>query len=143
MRENDEGEVLNQVSKATATVRYDGPALAEHSMDVADLAPALLGLSEIVKIANKKFNGDRSAVKVLVNVDREQRCFQCDIQITQGLFHHLSLLLSSENIATAKDILEWIGIIGGGPGGIYGLFRLYKWITNKNVSLNELVACTN
>ena len=58
-------------SKISTVVRYDGPALKEHSMDVADLAPALLGLSEIVKIANKKINGDRSAVKVLVKVDIE------------------------------------------------------------------------
>ena len=31
------------MSKISTVVRYDGPALAEHSMDVADLAPALLG----------------------------------------------------------------------------------------------------
>ena len=63
------------MSKISSIVRYDGPALAEHSMDVADLALALIGLSEIVKIYNKKFNGDRSAVKVLVKVDTEQKCF--------------------------------------------------------------------
>ena len=107
-------------------------------MDVADLAPALLGLSEIVKIANNRFNGDKSAVKVLVSVDSEQKCFQCDIQITQGFFQSISLLLSNEAVATAKEIAEWIGIIGGPGGGVYGLFRLYKWIANKKVSLNEL-----
>ncbi len=123
------------MSKVSTTVRYDGPALAEHSMDVADLAPALLGLSEIVKIANRKFNGDRSSVKVLVNVDSEQKCFQFDIQITQSIIQHLTLLLSSEKIATAKDIAEWVGIIGASS---VGLFRLYKWIVNQSVSFNEM-----
>lgn len=40
------------------TIRYDGPALSEHDMDVQDLAPALLALADIIQIANRKFNGD-------------------------------------------------------------------------------------
>ena len=29
-------------------IRYDGPALVSHEMDVQDLAPALLAMAEIV-----------------------------------------------------------------------------------------------
>ncbi len=92
-------------------------------------------MSEIVKIYNKKFNGDRSAVKVLVNVDTEQKCFQFSIEITQTLFQHVSLFLFSEKIAAAKEIAEWIGIIGVSGSG---LFQFYKWMAKQNVSLNEL-----
>ena len=104
-------------------------------MDVADLAPALLGLSEIVKISNKKINDDRSAVKVLVKVDIEQKCFQFVIEITQTVVQHISLFVYDERVATAKEIAEWIGISGGSA---FGLFRAYKWITKQKLTLNEL-----
>ena len=123
------------MSKISTVVRYDGPALVEHSMDVADLAPALLGLSEIVKIANQKINGELSAIKVLVNVDIEQKCFQFIIEVNQTLMQHFDLLVSDNKVSSAKELAEWIGIIGG-PS--YGLFKSYKWVTNQGVTLNEL-----
>ena len=124
------------MSKATSIIRYDGPALSEHSMDVSDLAPALLGLSEIAKIANRKTNGDQSSVKVFISVDTEQKCFQFNIEIAQTILQHVSLLLHNEHVATAKDIAEWIGIVGGPT---YGIFKAYKWIAKRKVTLNELV----
>jgi hypothetical protein len=44
---------------AHTTIKYDGPALRDHAMDVAHLAPALLALSELVNDANRFANGDR------------------------------------------------------------------------------------
>ena len=123
------------MSKATAIIRYDGPALADHSMDVADLAPAILGLSEIAKIANQKINGEQSSVKVFISVDTEQKCFQFNIEIAQTLLRQVSLLLNNEHVATAKDIAGWIGIIGAPT---YSVFKAYKWIGKLKVTLSEL-----
>ena len=123
------------MSKATAIIRYDGPALAAHSMDVSDLAPALLGLAEIAKIANRKINGEQSSVKVYISVDTEQKCFQFNIEIAQTLLQHVSLLIHNEHMATAKEIAEWIGIIGGST---FGVFKACKWIARQKVTLNEL-----
>ena len=39
---------------------FDGPAFAEHQIDVADLAPALLALGNVVKRANEAINGNRA-----------------------------------------------------------------------------------
>ena len=123
------------MTKVTAIVRYDGPALAEHSMDVSDLAPALLGLSEIAKIANRHINGDQSSVKVSISADTEQKCFQFQIEIAQTLLQQVSLLLHSGHVATAKEIAEWIGITGGSA---FGVFKVYKWIVKQKVTLTEL-----
>ena len=123
------------MSKTTAIIRYDGPALAEHSMDVSDLAPALLGLSEIAKIANRKINGEHSSVKVFIRVDTEQKCFQFNIEIAQTLIQQVSLLLHNGQVATAEEIAKWIGIIGGST---LGVFKAYKWIVKQKVTLNEL-----
>ena len=126
------------MSKATAIVRYDGSALSDHAMDVADLAPALLGLSEIVKIANKRINGDQSCVKVLVNVDTEHKCFQFSIEIMQTIMQRLSLLVDTDATATATEIAKCVGIIGGLDGGGAGLFKAYKWLAKQKKTLNEL-----
>jgi hypothetical protein len=41
-------------------LKYEGDALVDHSIDVTDLAPALLGLSELVDEANHVINNDRT-----------------------------------------------------------------------------------
>ena len=123
------------MSRATAIVRYDGVALSDHAMDVADLAPALLGLSDLVKAANKQANGDRTHVKVLVSVDTEHKCFEFSIEIVQTIMQHLAMLVGNDRAATAKDIAEWVGIISGSS---FGLFKAYKWMARRNVTLSEL-----
>jgi hypothetical protein len=40
-------------------LKYEGPALVDHTIDVTDLAPALLGLSELIDEANHVINSDR------------------------------------------------------------------------------------
>lgn len=105
------------------TIRYDGPALAGHEMDVQDLAPALLALAEIVQIANRKFNDERANIRVLVNADVEQKCFMLDVSLVQSLMDQAATFLGQKDVATAKEIGEWIGLIGGPAIGLFGLYR--------------------
>lgn len=115
----------------TTTIRYDGPALANHLMDVQDLAPALLALADIVQIANRKFNGDHADIRVLVNADVEQRCFQIDLSLVQSVFEQAKGFFADDRVATAKEIAEWIGIIGSAGTGTFGLFKLIKWLATR------------
>lgn len=129
--------------KESLVVRYDGPALAGHRMDVADLAPALLGLSELFKIANRKFNGDAAAVKVLIGADIEQKCFQFNADIVQTLWQQAQTIMGHQEVKSAKELAEWIGLIIGGSiggGGIYGLFRLLKALGNSPLPDGRFVA---
>ncbi len=87
-------------------IRYDGQALAGHEMNVQDLAPALLAVSNIVQIANRKFNGDGATIRVLVDADVEQQCFQLDLSLVQSLFDQAAVLVGAKDIATAKEIAE-------------------------------------
>lgn len=107
------------------TIRYDGPALRGHEMDVQDLAPALLALAEIAQIANRKFNGDRASMRVLVNADVEQHCFQLDLSLVQSLLDQAQTFLGKDNVTTAREIAEIIGLTGGTAGTLFGL---YKWL---------------
>lgn len=119
-------------------IRYDGPALAGHEMDVQDLAPALLAMAEIVQIANRKFNGNAVSIRVMVDADVEQQCFQLDLSLVQSIFDQAAVLIGSKDIATAKEIAEWVGIIGGSGLGLFGLLkRIYggKGDANPGVTL--------
>ncbi len=67
-------------------IRYDGPALEGHAIDVNHLAPALLALGDLCTLANKRFNGDRASVKVLVRADFEAKCFDVAIELVQTVY---------------------------------------------------------
>ena len=123
---------------ASVIVRYDGPALSGHRMDVADLAPALLGLSELCKLANERFNGNSTAVKVLIGADTEQKCFQFSLEVVQTIFQQAQGLLEHKEVKTAKEILEWLGLIGGPIAGVFGLFKLWKRIAGHDVTEEKM-----
>jgi len=102
-------------------------------MDVADLAPALVALSDLCKLANRKFNGDKAAVQVLIGTDVEHKCFQFDLHVVQSIWDHTKTLLSSENVHSAKEILEWIGLFGL-PPGMAGFFELLKRLKRRKIT---------
>ena len=118
-------------SHVRTTIRYDGPALSGHEMDVQDLAPALLALADIIQIANRKFNGDGADIKVLVNADVEQRCFQIDLSLVQSVLEVARGLLADPGVKTALDIARAVGIVGSAGTASYGLFRLVRWLTTR------------
>jgi hypothetical protein len=113
-------------SRVHTTIRYDGAALADHEIDVQQLAPALLALAEIVQIANRRFNGDAAAMRVLVKTDPEQHCFQIDLHLVQSFFDQARTLLGKEDVKTAKEIAEFVGLIGGA-----GVFGLLAWLFGR------------
>lgn len=102
----------------TTTIRFDGPALAGHEMDVQELAPALLALAEMIQLANRKFNGDAASMKVLVRADIEQQCFQLEIQLVQSILESARHLFGTEEYKTAKEIAELLDLLI--PGGVAG-----------------------
>lgn len=114
------------MKRIKSTIKFDGPALTGRSMDVADLAPSLIALSDVFKGSNYLFNGDRSAIKVLVNADLEQNCFELSLQLAQTIWNQIGSLLSEDGIKTAKEIAEWVGIISGSGVSLFGLIKFLK-----------------
>lgn len=112
----------------TTTIRYDGPALTEHEMDVQELAPALLALAEMVQLANKRFNGNAATMKVLVKADIEQQCFQLDIHIVQSILESAKHLFGTDEYKTAKDIAEMLDLLlpGGVGGGVFWFWKRFS-----------------
>ena len=72
-----------EMSKAAFRVAYDGDALASHTMDIRDLAPALLGLGDIFVEANRLLNGKEAKVEVHVTPNMEAGCFDLGLEVLQ------------------------------------------------------------
>jgi len=105
------------MSRAAFTIAYDGPALSDHSMDVRDLASAMLGLGQLCDAANAVLNGPSSKIKVHVKAT-SPGSFEIAFEIVQNIHQHfLSLLTSPEASAAAnlKSLLFGGGSLVGFP----------------------------
>ena len=114
------------------TIKFDGPALKDRAMDVGHLAPSLLALSDLVKATNFQINGERAKIKILVNADLEQKCFELNLEIVQTIWEQAKTLLADEDIKSAKELLAWIGIPSI-PAVGYSLYLLIKKLRSKEI----------
>lgn len=114
---------MDDMSKASFNVLYDGPALANSEMDVRDLAPALLALGELLEEANAAVNEGKTQVSVQVKASFKTGCFGVELDVAQGLLQQAEALFRHEHVATAKELLEWLGLIGSPIGGLLWLVK--------------------
>lgn len=128
------------MSKIGLKLRFDGPALEEHSMDAADLATSLLSLSNLIKDANAALNDGKASAKVLINADIKANCVTIDLSIILSFAQQLQSLLHNSGVEDAKTLLEWIGILTPvtGVGGI-GLFQFLAAKGKKQIESTEVV----
>jgi len=100
------------MSKQAFSVSYNGSTRADdHTMDVEALAPALLAFGKLIREANVELNGKKSISKVLVTSDFEHKCFNVNFEAVVGVFDAIKSLIGDENVKSAKEVLEWIGIV--------------------------------
>lgn len=104
------------------SIKYDGPALASHEMDVRELAPALLALSDMIKAANQALHGERAGVQVNVKGSFKGGSFGVDLAAVQTMFDQITSLLAGERVTATANLLallSGLGLLGG--GGLIGL----------------------
>lgn len=117
-----------ELSRQEFQVAYDGPA-DTHSMDVQDLAPALIAFGKLIREANAQLNGKKSTARVLVTSDFEHKCFNINFEVVISYLHQIASFIKSEEVKTAKQVLIDLGIIAG-SGGL-GLLGYLKWKKGK------------
>lgn len=143
--EGQETARIQDMSKATFNILYDGPALASNEMDVRELAPALLSLGEVLEEANSTLNNGRTQVSVKVRASFKTGCFGIELDVLQTLAQQVQILFSNEHVSTAKQILEWIGLlttaVGTPVAGYKGLLGLLKWLRGRQI--NRVVLLEN
>ena len=132
-----------RMSHEKFNVLYDGPALQSNEMNVQTLAPALYALGTLLEEANTAINGNRAKVSVNVKASFKTGCFGIELNTFVSLVDLSKSLFASENIATAKNLLEWLGLIWDSTGKAIvaggGLIAFIKWLHGRKISKIETV----
>ena len=125
------------MSRKEFSVAYNGPdRLADHTIDVDLLAPALLAFGKLIREANREINGKATKANVLVVSDFEHKCFNINFEVALTLIEQLRTLVGTQEVKDAKDILEWLDLIGGVAGGAVttlGFLGFLKWRKGRKV----------
>lgn len=114
------------------SIKYDGPALDSHQMDVRELAPALIALSNLLEESNKTAYPNSNEVRVQVKGNFKGGSFGVDLIAVQTVAQQLVSLLSGPESTAAANLHTILGSIGLlGSGGVIGLI---KWLRGKRPS---------
>jgi hypothetical protein len=123
------------VSVATASIAYDGPALEQGTMDVRDLAPALLAAGQLIDAANAALNDEATRVSVHVKATGIGS-FEITLQVIQSLSDHFISFLTSQGPTAAATLAT---LVFGTPVN-NGLIWLIKKCKGKSPSKIEKVS---
>ena len=113
------------------SIKYDGPALATHEMDVRELAPALIALSALLEEANRAAFPSSDEVRVSVSGNFKGGSFGVDLIAVQSMADQLVTLFSGPTATAAANlagILSGVGLIGAAGGGLIGVI---KWLNGR------------
>lgn len=109
---------------------YDGPSLSNNEIDVKDLAPALLAISDILEEANRILFQEATQVQVNVKGSFKTGSFHVDFALVQSLASQLNAFINSDKGVTAVAVLAILGF--NGTNG-FGLLYLIKWLKNRKI----------
>jgi hypothetical protein len=114
-------------------IAYDGPILQDGTMDVRELAPALLSVGELLQGANRVLNGERANLAVKVRSDFKSGSFDVDLELLVGVAQQVALAVWP-TIYSAKQIAEWVGFTTGTQLSVFGLLKLLRGRTPERTT---------
>ena len=124
--------MFGQVSTAQFELSFDGEAVRDGSMDVHELAPALLAAGDLVREANRVLNGRRASVSVRVESEFQKSSFDISLLLDQNLIEQAkSLLAGKDKVLDAADLLKAIFGVGTVAGSIAGLVKVLKMLKGE------------
>lgn len=127
-------KTMNTTSASTI-IRFSGVAIANHAMDIADLAPSLLSLSSLVQESNRLLNGEAVKIKVTVNADLKQNCFELLVTVGQTVASAIHGMFDEVKTYDAEEIAKIIGVTGS--ASVYTLYKLIKIFRGKTITKVE------
>lgn len=116
------------VSEDHFRVIYEGPAVEDGEMDVAQLAPSLLALGKLVEAVDLLASGEAGRVRVKVRADVRRGSF--DVGLSLDFLHSVRAWVIGPD---AQFLLSLTELIGLGAGGVTGLFQAVRWLNGRRV----------
>jgi hypothetical protein len=121
---------------------YEGADVQQGSMDIYDLAPALLSVSDLVREVNRFLNAERATVSVQVRSDFRRGSFEISLILDQTFVEQAKQILFGDGVIEAKGLVE---LIFGHPGSlvtgvtavtgaVMGIIKLYKLLHGQKPS---------
>ena len=101
-------------------LKYDGAALADSTMDVAQLAPALISLSDALAGLNNIANQDNAKVSLQVRA-LNKGCFIVDLQLAQDFINQIGTLLAGTGVTAYCNAYTIVS-------SLVEIFMLKKWL---------------
>lgn len=119
-------------NKSFFHVIYDGPALENNEMDVRDLAPALIALSDLFDEANQILNQGRVEISTQVKASFKTGCFGIELGVIQGVADTIINLFSKEEVIVAAGTLVTLTGFSAKDAG-RGLIGFIKWLRKRKI----------
>lgn len=116
-------------SHAEFKLTYDGPAVEAGTMDVRDLAPALLAVGQFIEASNRVIYGENATARVQVRTV-SPGSFQIGLDIGVSFLQSMRDMLSGPEATAAANLIQ---IVTAGVGG-FGLFKLIRWMRGRPAS---------
>lgn len=115
---------------------YEGPSLADGSMNVRDLAPALMAIGSFFDEANRIANGDHASISVNVQATSPSS-FEIAFDVIQNVGTTLTLQTGvGDFISTAADLKELL--IGGSVTATAGIIWLIKTLRGRTPHVEKI-----
>lgn len=120
------------MSQAHFSLTYDGDAVRDGEIDVADLAPALLALAQAVKSTGKVVLGSEADVSLKIRTMKSgsfEVLMNAVVNGDVGLFWNIvKQFYASEDAQTALAVVETLFAAGAvGSVGYAGVVRFLQW----------------
>ena len=124
------------MAKVSFSIAYDGPALVDGTMDVRDLAPALLSMGQLLEGACTALYGNDPEIRVSVSATGSGS-FQVLLDLASG-WNQFVDLFTGESVEALNNLLGLVlGTTTVGGAIVGGLFHLYKKIKGRKATKIE------
>lgn len=127
-----------EVSRYQFSIAYTGDERgADHSISVEALAPALLAFGKLMREANAELNGPKTRANVYVVSDFEHKCFNINFDLALSFYEQVKSFVQASEAKDAKEILEWIGIIGSASTVPLSFLGYLRWKKGRKTTLTD------
>jgi hypothetical protein len=125
---------MKPMAEATFSVNYDGPALQDGRMPVRELAPALLALGELFRVAGSEVYPDLPAPTLEIKAT-ERGSFDVHLIVNASdAWEQVMNMLTAQG-STALTNLE--GLIFGASGAGVGLYKFIQRLKRRKIKKIE------